>query len=174
VKPGTIVRIILGVLLFSILGCVGAFFGVRYLLRQNELKPFTAHLQEYASAGQNNAAQPSPYIKGKVIPVDTASQKIDWIYYDLPTALKPATPDDVGTVVLLTYVDKEVGKYSNGGTAYKRTCNVAVVDFASKTVVGRAYFEGGEPPSTIRNSSSGYGPYPTEQILSYVKSLPRN
>jgi hypothetical protein len=179
-------KVFLLILLVIALG-VGGFFGIRYLVRQGELSAFTNRLAEYTAPPQKEAqTEPNPqggppfanpqrgYVKGKVIPVDLANQKIDWFYYDLPDDLKARTPEQVGTVVWLEWGERKVGQYgTSGGGAFVRTCNVTVIDHAQRAIVGRHYIEGGPPPTTSRRGASQYGSYPTEGIVNYLRGLPR-
>jgi hypothetical protein len=172
VNRNNILSVIVLVLFVTIAGCVGAFFGIRYLWRQNDLKAFNTRLDEYIASAQQSKPTPGRVtVKPKILPVDVTGKKVDWLYYDLPDPIRPATPEEVQTVALLHYNEVVVGSYTNGGKAYRRTCQVRIVDLATKTVVAESTFQGGEPPKTIRNSSSGYGSYPTEQVVGYLKSL---
>jgi hypothetical protein len=114
------------------------------------------------------------YVKGKVIPVSVADREVDWLYYDLPDDLRPAAPDQVGTVVWLRWDKVKVGQYgNNGGDANVQTCDVTVIDLAARRVVDQRRFVGGEPPQSSRRGSSASGSKPTEPIVAYLKSLPR-
>jgi hypothetical protein len=116
------------------------------------------------------APAPRGYVKGKVIPVDLKNNKIDWFYYDL----RANQPEEVGTVVWLEWGEKKVGQYgASGGGAFVRTCNVTIIDHAQRLIVGRHYAEGGPPPTTSRRGASQYGSYPTENIVNYLRGLPR-
>jgi hypothetical protein len=154
---------------------VGGFFGIRYLIRQSQLSAFTQRINEY-TAQPAGVAPPElgAYVVGKIIPVDMRdSKKIDWLYYDLPGELQPSTPEEVGTIVWLFWGEQQVGKYTTGGGAYVRTCRVTVIDRIKNVRVTEMTFQGGQPPQTIRGSGNGYGDYPTEQIVNWLKSLPR-
>src|SRR5262245_25793123 len=99
---------------------VGGYFGIDYLVKSSKVKPFNNRIAEYSAAftrvapvppdpnlGGFNPPMPggnSPggYVVGKVIPIDMkAKPEVDWIYFELPADLKPAKPEDVGTVAQL-------------------------------------------------------------------------
>src|SRR5262249_8471941 len=112
--------------------------------------------------------------KGKVLPVSVTDKKVDWFYYDVPQDMRATTPEEVGTVVQLFWGEDKVGEYHpGGGGAYVRTCRVVVIDHEKRLAVGEASFRGGDPPRSSRNGVSQHGSYPTESMVSFLKSLPK-
>src|SRR5262249_1488194 len=108
---------------------VGGFFGIRYLARQGELGPFNDQIADYTAPATRGAPNKSAYLKGKVVPVNLKSKDVDWLYYDLPDDLRPASPAEVGTVVWLDWGEVKVGQYgTGGGGAFVQTCKVTVID----------------------------------------------
>ncbi len=166
-------KIFLLILLAAGLG-VGGFFGIRYLVRQGELGPFNDKIGEYMAPAKPKAPEDNPYVKGKVIPVNLKSKDVDWLYYDLPDDLRPASPADVGTVVWLDWGERKVGQYgASGGGAFVQTVRVTVIDKARGAIVGEAYLEGGPPPKTSRRGASASGSKPTDRVVTYLRGLPR-
>jgi hypothetical protein len=109
-----------------------------------------------------------------MVVVDRASKDVDWLLFDLPSDLRASGPQDVATVVLLDWGKKQVDSYENGAPAYQQEVTVTVVDLATKAVIGQQHFVGGEPPQSIESSSSsGTGSKPTQEVVDYLKSLPR-
>ncbi len=113
-----------------------------YLYRESLLAPFKPYLSEYLSFSA--VQQGEPYIRGKVITVDTRSKAVDHLYFDLPKELRAAQPDEVGTVIWVectsvTTVIRRVGGSTNNTVEYR--CEVAVIDKAASTIVGKQTFE---------------------------------
>jgi len=113
-----------------------------YLYRESRLAPFKPYLSEYLSFSV--AQQGEPYIRGKVITVDTRSKAPDHLYFDLPKELRAAQPEEVGTVVWVectsvTTVVRRVGGSTNNTVDYR--CEVAVIDKAASAIVGKQRFE---------------------------------
>lgn len=157
-----------------ILGVVGVagFFGIRYLVRKSELSPFNNRIGEYLATARPGSE--GAYVKGKILPVNSGDRAVDWFYYEVPETMRANSPEEVGTVVLLQWGEDQVGQYGgSGGGAFVRTCHVTVVDHAKREIVGQSQFRGGDPPRTSRRGSSQHGSYPTEQILSYLRGLPK-
>ena len=110
-----------------------------------------------------------------MIVVDTAAKDIDGVWYDLPDNLRAAKPEEVGTVVWVTWGKDQVDTYENGAPAYVQTCKVTVIDKQTQTVLWDSQqFRGDEPPMEIDFSASeGSGSKPTEQVVDYLKGLPK-
>ena len=92
----------------------------------------------------------------------------------LPDRLRAATPDDVGTVVLVQESSRKVGTYSGGEPAWQTVWKVSVVDLDKGTVVGRALLHGEHPPFAANiEAGENYGPPPWDDLVAYLKKLPR-
>jgi hypothetical protein len=166
-------KILLLILLVIGLG-VGGFFGIRYLARQGELGPFNDQINDYTAPAARVGKEESPYVKGKVIPVNLKSKDVDWLYYDLPDNLRPTSPGEVGTVVWLDWGEVKVGQYgSGGGGAFVQTCKVTVIDKARRAIVGETVVRGSDPPRSSRRGSSASGSKPTTEVVQYLNRLPR-
>jgi hypothetical protein len=100
-------------------------------------------------------------------------REVDWIYFDLPGDLKARKPEDVGTVVQLNWSEQQIGEYDDKAGAFVHLCTVNVVDLAKKQVVASRSFRGGEPPQEKSSSGSAYGSKPTQDIVNFLKGLPR-
>jgi hypothetical protein len=153
--------IIIGIVLVIAL-LVGAFFGIRHMMRDSELSKFKSIAQGYASV----PAEPDggqPRVVGKVLPVNMGDRTPDHIYFDLPDDLRAAKPEEVGTVVLLSWGKIKVGDYEGGGDANQQT----------KRVLVSQQFMGGPPPNTTSSSGGATGSSPAPQIVTYLRGLPR-
>jgi hypothetical protein len=152
---------------------VGGFFGIRYLARQGELGPFNDQIGDY-TAPAARAKDETAYVKGKVIPVNLKSKDVDWLYYDLPDDLRPASPAEVGTVAWLDWGEVKVGEYGKGGGgAFVQTCKVTVIDKARRAIVGETVVRGSDPPKSSRRGASASGSKPTAEVVQYLRGLPR-
>ena len=145
---------------------VASFFGIRSIIRANTVAPFKNDLNAYLKLGAAGPARPPGPVatvvtgknRGKIIPVDVKDNAIDYVYFDLPDELRPAKPDEVATVALVSWGKVEYGKYSNGSIAYRQDCNVRVFDKATGAEIAATYLEGEPPPQRKKNSRIGDRP----------------
>ena len=160
-----------------ILVIIGIFLGIRFGCNIiNIQKVFGAHVQEYTViSGLNPGFQSeNPYIRGKVITVDIGENKLDQIYFDLPGDMTAKNPEEVGTIIWLKWEDVRVGTYSpSGEAAYRITCEVTLIDKPEAILIDKKSFTGSEPPPTMLREGDGYGSKPTDEIVDYLESLPR-
>jgi hypothetical protein len=172
-KPGC--RIVILILIILII--IGVFLGIRYGCNvANIQKLFGDHIQEYTViTGLNpNFQSENSYIRGKVITVDIGENKLDQIYFDLPGDMAAKNPEEVGTIIWLKWEDVRFGTYlPGGGTAYQRTCEVTIIDKLETIIVDKKSFTGTSPPPTMLKEGDGYGSKPTDEVVDYLESLPR-
>jgi hypothetical protein len=138
-----------------------------YLYRESVLGPFKPYLSEYLSFSATQ--QGEPYIRGKVITVDTRRQAVDHLYFDLPQELRATQPEEVGTVVWVhctsvTTVVRRVGGSTNNTVDYR--CEVSVIDKAAAVIVGQRRFED-------TSGEQGYEQVLYSPIADYLAGLPR-
>jgi hypothetical protein len=179
----------------------------------NTFKPF---LSSYVDTSRFASNSMPAYLCGKVLPVSkraapgekavkTVFEKaslfphettrgtggVDRVYFELPKALRPTSPPDVGTVALLDwhsdfegiYVPRYATSASLSGkeqpslTLYSINCTVTIVDLSKKLVVAVKEIEGEHPAKEGKEigvpSIEYYGPMPEEAVLKYIKSLPQ-
>jgi hypothetical protein len=133
----------------------------------------------FGPPGKGGPPAPPPpsgqgYVVGKIITVQMSPKReVDWIYFDLPGELKARKPEEVGTVVQLSWSEQEIDKYDDGAGAFVHLCDVKVVDLAKKQVVATRSFRGGDPPQSKSSAGSAYGSKPTQDIVNFLKGLPR-
>lgn len=160
--------------IFGIFAALGIGFLVNQAVRGVQSDPFKNNLAEYTNSSTfKEQAGATPYIKGKIVVVNKTEVKVDDPYFDLPEEVKALKPEDVGTIVWVTYEPSVVGRYTGGSLGYRYTANVTVIDKASGTIIGRSTFKGGEPPSTKKGSGDAYGSKPSNDIKNYLLGLPR-
>jgi hypothetical protein len=146
-----------------------------------QLAPFKASLNQYLKpfkGGRNirvftqYGGEPQGYTKGGLILVEDTGIS-NW-NTSLPRSLRAASPDEVGTVVVIKTSWHKVGKYSGGEPALQDVWKITVVDLARGTVVGRALLRGDHPP-VVADIAAGqnYGPPPSKELFAYLKMLPR-
>ena len=138
-----------------------------YLYRESVLAPFKPYLSEYLSFSATQ--QGEPYIRGKVITVDTRRKAVDHLYFDLPQELRATQPEEVGTVVWVectsvTTVVRRTGGSTNNTVDYR--CEVTVIDKAASAIVGQKRFED-------TSGEQGYEEVLYGPIASYLAGLPR-
>jgi hypothetical protein len=123
----------------------------------------------------------SAYVRGKVLPIihktatnDRPAVEFD-VYEKLPNDLRPATPDEVGTVL---WIDWDCEYLYDHTVAFERcvggiqTCKVTLIDKRADKRLASKSFRGNDP-------TQGPGPHPfwgerpVEKIVDYVARLPR-
>jgi hypothetical protein len=150
---------------------VVVFFVTRYLAQVNQTAPFKPFMSAYLAPPKAAAPGAIPPRVGKMVVIDSGTQEVDWLWFDLPDQMRAANPSQVVTVVLIQWTKTHFGDYDNGAKAYQHSCDVTVIDQATRTVIGTKHFVGSEPPETIQSSQSGEGSKPTAEVLTFLKKL---
>jgi hypothetical protein len=174
-------RASLPVVLAVALVLLAAACGGTYVDPGAAIEPFKQAIDEYSgpfkgAAGvkvyRPGAGKPQGYVKGGVVLVE--GDHISAFHDDLPAGLRAATPDDVGTVVVVKESSRKVGEYSSGDPAWQTVWSVGVVDLDKGKVVGRALLRGEHPPYAADIAAGeNYGPAPLDDLVAYLKRLPR-
>ena len=155
------------------LGCIGIW----YVYRSAQTVPFQASMSGYLAAPNRAAPAGGAHaVAGKMVVVDTAKRDLDWdVFFGLPDDRRATKPQEVGTIVQLTWAKNQVQPgYENGAPAFVQTCRVVVIDRKSGTQLYDQTFQGGQPPDSIDSTSSqGVGSKPTDKVLDFLKGLPR-
>jgi len=106
-------------------------------------------------------------------------------FVKLPDELRAATPNEVKTIVQLRWMTRLEGRYAHeikvgdrrvpvGGSALRILAELTVIDKERSAIVGRRTIAGGSPPSSSTGGETRYGSRPTDQIVSFIKGLPRS
>jgi hypothetical protein len=161
-------------LFFATLLSVGVFFLVRFANRSAEAARFEGHIRDYLTIPKEQF-QLGEYLRGQVVAIDVGTREVDEdVFFDLPAGLRAATPEEVGTVVLLKWGTKMVGMYTGpngfGGVADAQTCEVTVIDRSIPAVVARRSFQGHDPPTHYNGTRTG--PKPVEEVVNFLTGLP--
>jgi hypothetical protein len=168
-------------LVTALLVLLAAACGGTYVGPDAAVEPFRQAIDEYTgpfkrAAGvtvyRPGAGKPQGYVKGGVVLIE--GDQVSPFHDDLPSGLRAATPDDVGTVVLVQARSRKVGEYSSGDPAWQSVWKVAVVDLDKGKVVGSALLRGKHPPFAANiEAGENYGPPPWDDLVAYLKKLPR-
>jgi len=157
---------------------VGIGLAVVFIMAQAERNEKNALFEPYIPGyvgSLNIASKAAPYMRGKAVVVDISEDKpkLAEIYFDLHPDIQAKTPEEVGTVIQLKCQEFVVGSYSDGGRGYRTTCEVTVVDWIARTILGTTSFKGSEPPEVKSGGKDKHGSVPDDQVLDYLKKLPR-
>jgi hypothetical protein len=148
---------------------------VQDLQREEYLNPFVSELEEYNNLSNISNIHEniqSPYIKGKVITIDTRSNSFDYILFLLNKDVRATKPEEVGTVVGTNCFEFEVGHYIGRGGAYRYNCDIYIVDKEKKFIIDKKTFLGSEPPFSTSGTSE-HGAKPISEMVDYIDNLPR-
>ncbi len=144
-------------------------------------KDFENRLREQA-AGLTSAAKQFVFskdaprekkgtIKAKVLPLNATNAEVDGLYFNLPDDLRPATIDEVKTILWLDCKPGDAGLYEDGTPAFRDKCNAYLVDRASSKVVQVQDFSGELPPLKKQwGTSYASGKVLSESYISYIKA----
>ena len=151
----------------------GAFFGIRSLSRNAQLRPLLPHMFEYNNVWGFTKTEKNPTIVEQIIPINTKNWKIDQdIVFAIPKELRPSNPDDVQTVVMLTWDTVLWGTYTSGARGWVQTCDVEIFDMITKTRYKSRQISGSKPPSNKSGTNDWTGSKPTGKVVEYIAGLP--
>ncbi|HEY8563763.1 MAG TPA: hypothetical protein VIL74_25515 [Pyrinomonadaceae bacterium] len=85
-------------------------------------------------------------IKAKILPLDAKNRRLDDLYHALPDDLRPATLEEVNTLLWLDCGLKEVWRYDDGSPGFRQTCNAYLIDRNTSKRIGLEEFPGEMPP----------------------------
>lgn len=111
-------------------------------------------------------------VKAKILPLTAQNKQLDNLYYSLPDDLRPATLEEVNTVLWLDCRQVEAGRYEDDGSiAYRDMCNSYLVDRNTAKVVQVEDFLGELPPLKKGwGTSYASGKVQPEAYISYIKA----
>src|SRR3989338_5876415 len=147
---------------------------------ETQAAAFDTALERYLDLKGLQGSSAEPYLHGKLLLIDTERRAVDqWVYPKLPKALRSRSPEEVGTVGLVTWGWEQVGVYVGDGTkeetgkAYVSTVEVALVDPATRTVIGRIFLQGEPPAGGLTRKGDYRSERPMFKLLQYLEPLPR-
>ena len=106
-----------------------------------------------------------------MLPLNAANSELDGLYYNLPDDLRPATLDEVKTILWLDCKPSEAGAYEDGTPAFRDKCNAYLVDRTSSKVIQVQDFSGELPPLK-KGWGTNYasGKVLPETYIAYIKA----
>jgi hypothetical protein len=138
---------------------------------------FQGNVKEFLAIN-NEPTQRDAYIRGKILVINKKDKAVDdELFFQLPAADRAGTPEEVGTVILITWSKELVGFYSNnrgdGGAGYVHKCELTIIDRSISTVIYRRWFNGSLPPLKSSGSGDRFGSRPVQEIVDWLAALPR-
>jgi hypothetical protein len=165
----------------GLVGC-GGFYGVRSLIRANVAARFEKDLAAYVALSPALPPQPGGVtgkVKGKLVVVNVNERKLHDLHFALPDELCASKPEEVGTVVLLTWKQSPTSKeplpvygpslYAN---RYIVIGQVNVFDWERKSEIASGTFLG-DVADFDPDGKPKTGPKPDDQVLKFLTGLPR-
>ena len=147
---------------------------------QQKTKDFENRLRENAANLNSQAKQfvfskdapreKKGTLKAKVLPLSTQNNEVDGLYNYLPDDLRPASLEEVKTILWLDCKPSEAGRYEDGSMSYRDKCNAYLVDRNTSKVIQVQDFSG-EPPPLKKQWGTGYasGKVLPEAYISYIR-----
>ena len=117
-----------------------------------------------------------PYLKGKVAIFNRDENKLDVAHEGIPADVRASSKEEMTTLVTVSCRQELEGFYFEQEglrSAHGRNCNLYVVDLAARAIVGRKEIYGYAPHFREKNTDPTDAVHPDDQIIAYVKSLPR-
>lgn len=109
-------------------------------------------------------------IKGKVLPLNKASNDVAELFYNLPDDLRPTNLDEVKTIFWLDCKPEVIGKGNNGAVRSQEKCNTFLVDREAAKFIGIQEFLGVSPTLTNdRENVELVGKVLPERYLTYLR-----
>ena len=162
------------ILLIAAIVIGGLFFAGRGIYRFILTQPFRPFMSAYQDQNLKPESPGEDYVVGKVVVIDKDKPQVHGIHFRLPEELRASSPEEVGTVVWLSWGEKVVGTYTDGSKGYRRTCNVTIIDQANRQITGSRTFLGSNPPEEKSGFGRRKGDKPSaREIAAYIKSLDR-
>jgi hypothetical protein len=172
-----------------VLGLVG-YAAVRPIIRAHVAAGFEKDLPAYVALlpvlPPNGGAQPRQLppgrstgkVKGKMVVVNVNERTIDDLHFALPDSLCASKPEEVATVVLLTWgkspTSQDPFSLPLYGNRYIMIGQVKVFDWQRKSEIASVTFLGDVPDlDPYSEGKPTTGPKPDARVLSFLTGLPR-
>jgi len=146
------------------------------------LKPFRGVASRFPSTAELRTLRrtESPYIQGKVLPLELKSKKVNkWVYFGLPIEIRPASPEEVDTILWIDRREEKLGRYDNGEPYVRQIWDIRLVDVRKLIITAETKVQW-DPPTLIQTSEYGevrsyggsFGAQNLDaQVVAYVKNL---
>jgi hypothetical protein len=159
----------------GLVACVAGVFGGYYLIREgwrrHTLAAFNEQIAEFTKPPRKAASKVPAGMRGKLLPIDVEENRVSPLYFELPDQLRPESPDDVGAIAWLEWGNANAGKEDSEGQV--KTCKIHMIDRATNTLLGVAYFRGPRPAERKGWFGAEEPAAPKEEVLKYLTSFPR-
>ena len=153
---------------------IGGFIGFAFLydqyhnwVRSKTTSAFASEIANYQTYYSTSYSK--PHLTSRMVVIDSNTNAIDQVYYDLPDNIKAGNPNDVGAVALVSCSENLVGKYTSGSLGYKTDCSVSVID-RSTLIKYESTIQGQNPPQS-KKGNGDWRQRPNSDISYYLKSL---
>ena len=163
--------------LISVIAAVSMF---RFMQQEKIREAFKPHVQEYLETDYAPAGDAAPYIRGRVVTVNTERKEVDdWTYPKLPQTIQARDPDAVDTVVLITWEKEKAGVYQDveteeeTGEAYRSKAFITLIDWQEKKIIAEKVFTGQEPLKGLSRDGDFTSQWPMFDVIDYLMELPR-
>ncbi len=166
------------VLLFVLLVPVG-ICGFAFVSHKSEKAPLRVALEQFGPNMQEYCKPPAelfpekerPPAKPKFLPVNVKEKTTDQFYENIDKDLRANNPNEVGTIVHITWEHRIVGRYDKGGDAKQYFCTVQLIDFATKKAYPLKEIIGPPPPEETKKRFGDSGEMPNAQINAYLRAM---
>jgi hypothetical protein len=115
---------------------------------ENRIAEEAANLNKQANQfvfSKNAPREKNAKVKAKVLPLDAKTGQVDGLYNFLPDNLRPATLEEVNTILWLDCSPKEVWRYEDGSPGYRESCNAYLADRNTSKIIQVEDFPGAMP-----------------------------
>ncbi|MEW6088625.1 MAG: hypothetical protein AB1498_10030 [bacterium] len=149
---------------------------------EGRMKVFLPQIQSYLETEITKDYSGEPYVRGKIVTIDTGTKTVDsQTYLGLSDVLKAEKPQEVGTVLLIEWFREKEGYYTDEktgqviGDAYRGFAKVSIVDWLDKVLVEERIFEGEALPEKVyvAGTDDYKNAYPVFTVLKYLENLPK-
>ncbi len=189
--PGARAGLVVAILLVAGLVSCGGCLGVHGITRAIVASRFHQNLPAYAAlmpvSAPNGVVEP-PFppqpsgirgkLKGKMVVVNVNDRTMDDLHFALPGDLQASRPEEVATVVLLSWGKMKASgehPFSVLSVEYQQFVLVKVFDWQSQSEIASRTFFGAFPDSSLRSvEQSVTGPKPdAQELIRFLAGLPR-
>lgn len=153
---------------------------MQFSKQEAEQGSFDSHLNAYLNSPYTQAEKKLPYIRRKVVIVNTEQRNVDYLAYSkLPDSIRAQKPNEAGTIVLVTWSKQKVGRYEDvetgkdTGGAYRSIAHIRLIDWVSKEILAERDFFGEDPAGGLSREGDFTSQWPVFEIIKYLESLPQ-
>lgn len=137
------------------------------------LAPLNIFVQNYKQNFSEIGDNENPYIRGKVLPINVSTKKIDEMYFDFPNTLWAVNTLEVGTFLQISHINDTIASYTNNSYSIHRSCDIKIIDLKDKKIVFEKTYSGTAPKADESKTNKGddLGGDPMEKVAFMIKTL---